>query len=114
VAEFIVEVVEPSPITVTVEEPSGDVVVVESVLAPDAIEVIQEGPPGPPGPAAVGHVQSTPDTTWTINHNLGYYPAFVQAWDENGDRISGGVEDESTDTLLIHHTNPQSGIARLA
>lgn len=135
--EFIVEVTESLPIEVTVEEPgpieitveepdglitvveesSGEIVVVETILAPDAVEVIQEGPPGPPGnagPPAVGHVQPLPDTTWTIEHNLGYYPLSVQAWNEDGDRIVGGVEDVSEDVILIHHTTPQSGMARLA
>jgi hypothetical protein len=43
-----------------------------------------KGPPGPAGPPGTGggsgsatyrHVQNTASSTWTVNHNLGYFPA---------------------------------------
>lgn len=37
--------------------------------------------------AAYTHVQSTPATVWTINHNLGYIPGNVTAYDHEGTEI---------------------------
>ena len=39
------------------------------------VTVATAGPQGPGGGgAAYVHTQSTPATTWTINHNLGFRP----------------------------------------
>lgn len=35
------------------------------------------------------HTQSTPATTWTIVHNLGYRPSIGAIFDHNGDPVSG-------------------------
>jgi len=39
------------------------------------------------------HTQSTPATTWTITHNLGYRPSIGAIFDHNGDPVNG---DEAT------------------
>jgi len=42
---------------------------------------------------AFKHIQSTPATTWTIPHNLGYRPSIGAIFDHNGDPVNG---DEAT------------------
>lgn len=55
-----------------------------------------EGPP-----AFYRHVQGVPASTWTIAHNLGFYPAGVIARDSSGDLHEGRVTYIDTDTLSI-------------
>jgi hypothetical protein len=52
------------PVTQTLQEQPYEVVIQSQVL------------PGPPGPAGVHytHYQMVPNTTWIVNHNLGYKP----------------------------------------
>ena len=41
-----------------------------------AVQVVERGPQGPAGDAmaAYDHVQASPASTWTVNHNLGRIP----------------------------------------
>ncbi len=46
----------------------------------EVVTVVEVGIQGPPGidgvtAASYAHTQSTPSSTWTINHNLGFRPA---------------------------------------
>lgn len=68
--------------TVTVTEPDK-VVVIERQREIVTINVGQPGPKGDKGDpgTSVEVVQSTPSTTWTIVHNLGYRPAGYTIYD---------------------------------
>jgi hypothetical protein len=61
------------------------------------------------------HIQSTLDTTWTINHNLGAYPTFVLTLDEFEDEIRGNVRYDLSDENLtiIDFGVPVKGTAYL-
>jgi hypothetical protein len=74
-----------------------------------------QGPPGPPGASGAGYVhqQIVPSSTWTIAHNLGFYPSVTVA-------SPGGVEVEvevvhiSTTLTEIRLLVPFTGTARLS
>ena len=69
----------PSSSAVAAQEASGAV----TTQPPDTTSVSYPmipgppGPQGPPGPAGgtYRHVQGTASAQWTIQHNLGFYPA---------------------------------------
>lgn len=61
--------------------------------APDVRDV-GTGTPGASGGSYV-HDQASPSTTWTIDHNLGYYPN-VQSFDTNGVELLGGTKSHSS------------------
>jgi len=56
------------------------------------------------------HTQETPSEIWTVEHNLGKYPA-VRIQDENGHSIIGDIVDISINELTIQFTNEQTGKA---
>jgi hypothetical protein len=79
-----------------------------------AIEIVDTGPQGPPGEAATGYnfIQSTPQVTWTIAHNLGYKPNLA-CFNTGGVGIVGSELHLSNNTLTVTFNTPQSGTARL-
>jgi hypothetical protein len=58
------------------------------------------------------HQQSTPDSTWVINHSLGKYPT-VKCYDSSGDEIEGEIKYTSSNSLTILYSASCSGIAYL-
>lgn len=75
------------------------------------------GEPGPAGPAgtvdnaAYMHVQNTPSSVWTIQHNLGFRPN-VTVLNEEGNLLLGWkIAWESDNILLLRFPVLQSGIA---
>lgn len=72
------------------------------------------GPEGPPGLAASGltFMQGTPDTTWVIDHNLGFKPA-VEIIDQDGNEVDGEVSHLNINQLRIYFVTPLAGLARL-
>ena len=78
------------------------------------VEVVAMGPQGPPGAAAYAYVhsQSSPSTTWTINHNLGYIPC-VELFDSGSQEIEATVTHPSINQAVILLTVPSAGFARL-
>ena len=71
---MIVTVVDPRP-TLNVKVDGDSTVNVAPTRASSVVIVTAAGPQGPAGPKPVGgytHVQATPSTVWTIQHNLGY------------------------------------------
>lgn len=55
---------------------------------------------------------STPATTWTINHNLGFYPS-VQLFSIGRQEIEGGVVHTNENQVVVSFTVPTAGFARL-
>lgn len=72
------------------------------------------GPQGPPGASGAGyvHTQASAATTWTIAHNLGFYPD-VSAFNTGNVEIAGQVIHLSTNVTQITFNSPQAGTARL-
>ena len=111
------------PVQVEVEDASfaGQVVTVElSPPPPSVVEVVVPGPQGEKGDpgdvvggmgdAHYAHLQSTPDTAWTIEHNLGKYPA-IQTFDSAGTQVEGDVVHVSETALTVEFAYPFSGTA---
>jgi len=62
--------------------------------------------------AAFVYTQSTPATTWTINHNLGYVPS-VEVFDSGSQEVDADVSHPSVNTAVIVFSVPLAGFARL-
>lgn len=67
--------------------------------------------PYEPGSAYV-HTQSTPASTWTINHNLGYRPA-VELLDTGSQEIDGDIAHPTANQTVVTLNPATAGIARL-
>ncbi len=77
-----------------------------------------QGPQGPQGPAGGGtasyvHDQSVPAATWTINHNLGYFPN-VTVVDSAGNQVIGQVQYISLNSMTINFNASFGGKAYLS
>jgi hypothetical protein len=74
-----------------------------------------QGPPGTPGsaPQAYTHDQASPSATWTIVHNLGYYPN-VATVDSAGDEVEGLVTYADVNTVTIVFSAAFGGKAYLS
>lgn len=63
-------------------------------------------------------IQSTPSTTWNINHNFGAYPMIeVFAYDDNSvlqKAFPWSVDQVDLNNLTITWTSPRSGYVTLA
>ena len=110
--QVAIEVIEGASVTVEVVE-DGGVQVVE-ITAPSAVQVVEVIHPGPQGPAGVSylHTQSTPSTTWTINHNLGFRPT-VELLDAGSQEIDGDVAHPSINQTIVTLNPATAGLARL-
>jgi hypothetical protein len=74
------------------------------------------GPQGPPGPTptiAYTHTQNAVSSTWTITHNLGFYPNVVTL-DSAGTIIEGGIAFDSVNQITVSFAIATSGIAHLS
>lgn len=89
--------------TVTVTE--GDTTIVAITTA---------GPQGPSGGGATAyvHTQSSPATTWTINHNLGFRPS-VELLDSGSQEIDGEIAHPTINQTVITLNPATAGLARL-
>lgn len=78
------------------------------------LKVATIGPAGPAGPAGAGggnytHVQSAPSTTWTVVHNLGYFPGGVSVVDSAGTKVYGDITHSNSNQLVINFSAGFSG-----
>jgi len=64
------------------------------------------------GIAAYTHTQSTPATTWTINHNLGFRPS-VELLDSGSQEIDADVSHPSVNQTVVTLKSAIAGLARL-
>lgn len=76
-----------------------------------------QGPAGPIGPSggpggSYLHVQSTPATIWTINHNLGFVPS-VELFSTGGLEIDAEIFHASPNQTIVTFVVPYAGSARL-
>lgn len=65
-------------------------------------------------PTSVGsytHTQSSPATTWVINHNLGFYPN-IQSRSVGGIAINGRIDHVSINQATITFATALAGTAR--
>lgn len=67
---------------------------------------------GSGGVTAYVHTQSTPATTWTINHNLGRLPQ-VEVFSVGGVQMFGDVTHVSDNQTTIDFNTALAGTARL-
>lgn len=69
---------------------------------------------GPAGGATIVyvHTQSTPATTWTINHNLGFRPS-VELLDSGSQEIDADVSHPSVNQTIVTLKAATAGLARL-
>jgi len=70
-----------------------------------------QGPPGVPGGPGYTHTQSTPATTWTINHNLGLYPHIVLLSPGLAE-VDAAIIHVSVNQAIVRFSAPFAGIAR--
>lgn len=72
------------------------------------------GPAGPPGSGDPSFIftQSTPSTTWTINHNLGYKPS-VELFDTGSQEIDAEVVHTNNNQVIAYFNPATAGTARL-
>lgn len=81
-----------------------------NVLTSDGTSWSSQPPSGGSG-SSYDYVNGAPALTWTVTHNLGFYPN-VQARDPLGRVVECGVEHSSVNVLLLHFLLPTDGTAR--
>lgn len=83
--------------------------------------------PGPQGPGGIDgvqaedvvalvsyrHTQNAPLTTWTVVHNLGFYPN-VTVFNSAGSQVEGNVVHNDSNSLTITFSSTVSGKAHLS
>lgn len=83
--------------------------------------------PGPQGPGGISglqssdiaalvsyrHIQNTPLTTWTIVHNLNFYPN-ATVFNTASDQVEGSVTHVNETTLTITFSSALAGQAHLS
>jgi hypothetical protein len=88
------------------------------------IIVTAPGPQGPAGSSGVSaddivplvsyrHTQNAPLTTWTVNHNLNFYPN-VTVFNSAGSQVEGTVTHANETSLTITFSSAVSGKAHLS
>lgn len=108
-----------NPVTVDVDNDNKVSVNVTETRA--VLEIGVSGPQGPQGePGGIGtaaiaytHIQSTPSSTWTINHSLSFYPN-VTVVDSAGSVVEGSVDYQSATVIVVNFSGAFSGKAYLS
>lgn len=94
----------------------------EIVVNPEtqAVAVISAGPVGPPGFGGGGsgghytHTQGAAEFVWDIVHNLGYFPAGVQCFEDPTTQLVGEVHHIDINHCTVTHGVLCSGVAYLS
>lgn len=68
---------------------------------------------GLPAVTTFVYTQNSVSSTWSITHNLGYYPQIVTQ-DSAGTTLEGSVTYDSPSHLTVHFSTPTTGIAYLS
>lgn len=105
--------------TVNITEVTNTVIVTENgsstvvtVPVTNTVTAITQGPQGPAGAAAFVYQQTSPATTWVINHNLGYKPS-VELLDSGSQEIDGEISHPSDNQTVVTLNPASAGLARL-
>lgn len=72
-----------------------------------------KGDQGDPGTGAFIYEQPVPSSTWTINHNLGFFPG-VTVVDSGGTDVVGSITYVDEDNLYVTFNAPFGGTAYLS
>jgi len=92
-----------------------DSIVTTTVVGPTG----PQGPQGPQGPIgqtptiAYTHTQNAVSSTWTIIHNLGFYPNVITL-DSAGTIIEGSIAFDTVNQITVSFSISTSGIAHLS
>lgn len=93
------------------------------VLSPETprtvVEVSDIGLPGPKGDVGESggsyvHTQAVPSASWTVTHNLGYYPGGVSVIDSAGTKVYGDVTFVTENSLVVTFNAAFSGKAYIS
>jgi hypothetical protein len=84
-----------------------------SVVSPQTITVALTGGNVATFEVAYHHTQSVSSNTWTIEHNLGFYPN-VTTMDSGGSLVEGELQHLSKHRLRVNFSAPISGQAFLS
>lgn len=79
------------------------------------VSIIGTGRQGPPGASGSSfeHIQSTPASTWVVNHNLGYRPN-VSVKTPGGIEVMAEVLHVSINQVQIFFDSSATGIANFS
>jgi hypothetical protein len=95
-----------------INEGLSNVVVTPTNYKIDIQSVGAQGSKGDTGGVeAFIHTQSSPSSTWTINHNLGYKP-IIQIFSVGGVELTGGINHTSLNQAIISFATAIAGTAR--
>lgn len=99
--------------TTVVQTATGETVIQQTPFAVTTIDggVGPQGPPGPPGGGSYQHTQSTPASTWVVNHNLGFRPD-VTVFSPGGIEVEAEIAHISTTQTEIRFSAAATGSAR--
>lgn len=114
-------VVTPIPSTTVVVNPPIGSTSANTVVDVNAASVGPQGPAGPTGATGAtgasggffAFTQSSPASTWTIAHNLGYRPN-ISVVDSAGSQVEGNTVWTDTNNLTITFSGAFSGVAYLS
>lgn len=105
--------------------PDAKIYVVDNNVSVNVTEtpvVVELGVTGPQGPQGEGvglseisyvHNQPIASTTWTINHNLGFYPN-ITVVDSSGNVVEGSYSYPNETTIIASFSGAFSGKAYLS
>jgi hypothetical protein len=116
VAKNVVQIVE-QPVEVTVDNNNVSVNLTDDNITLVLGQTGPQGPKGDPGivPSDLGyvHTQSTPSSTWTIEHNLQFIPN-ITVVDSAGTVVEGSYSYPNSTTVILSFTGSFSGKAYLS
>lgn len=105
----VIEIAQPVyDVTVAPEQYVVDVALAEYTVSAISGLVAYPVPGG--GASRFSHTQVSASAAWTINHNLGYYPA-VQTRTTGHVVFQAKITHTSTNTAIIELTTPLAGYA---
>jgi hypothetical protein len=88
---------------------------VETVVVEDEIVTVvstgTQGPPGPPGASGDKHYEQTftNQSTVTVNHNLGKYPA-VTVITSAGDEVEADIDHLDANSFTVSFSSATGGV----
>jgi hypothetical protein len=104
--------------TITPSTPAPEVAVYAGPVGPQG-PAGETGPAGPQGPIgetptiAYTHTQNAVSSSWTITHNLGFYPN-VSTTDASKFSMEGEITYINTDSLIVNFGIATTGYAYLS